>query len=218
MHEKASIGVVVREFILKNKIFVVLILAGLILCLVGLFQYLSSNSQSEDIQFISSEESVEGVSDSQIEISVDVAGSVQKPGVYQLKEGARIQEALIAAGGLSSKADRGYISKRLNLAQKLTDGAKIYIPTVGEFEEQELVSGSNPVVETVSTDAPVSETGLININNASQQSLETLPRIGPVTAQKIINGRPYGTIEDLVSKKVLGQKTFDGLRDMIIAQ
>jgi competence protein ComEA len=148
---------------------------------------------------------------------VDVEGQVQKPGVYKVSDGARLQDALIAAGGMSSIADREYISKHLNLAQKVVDGGKIYIPGIDEKTTDTPVS--------IDSDSNISSTntlgdnsGLININSSSAEQLDTLPKVGAVTAQKIISGRPYISTDELVSKKILGQKTYDGLKDKITAE
>ena len=205
-----------REFVLKNLLFVISILLGLVLCGVGVVQYFATQNNSNDLIFTSVED-IKKESAPKSKISVDVEGKVIKPGVYQLDEGARLQDALIASGGLASGADREYVSKKVNLAQKILDGAKIYIPAVGEIEAAQAVLSSSDPAEILTADIAVEdqEEGLINVNTASVESLDTLPKIGPVTAQKIINGRPYGSIEELVSKKVLTQKTFDGLRDMI---
>ncbi len=205
-----------REFVLKNLLFVISIIIGLLLCGIGIVQYFSMQSDSSELIFTSAED-IKKESAPKPKISVDVEGKVIKPGVYQLDEGARLQDALIASGGLASGADREYVSKKVNLAQKILDGAKIYIPAVGEIEAAQAILSSSDQAEILTTDIVVEdqEEGLINVNTASIESLDTLPKIGPVTAQKIINGRPYGSIEELVSKKVLTQKTFDGLRDMI---
>lgn len=206
----------IREFVLKNLLFVISIVVGLLLCGIGVAQYFSPQAKSSELIFTSAED-VKKESAPKPKISVDVEGKVIKPGVYQLEEGSRLQDALIASGGLASGADREYVSKKVNLAQKILDGAKIYIPAVGEIEAAQAVLSSSDQAEILTTDIAVEyqEEDLININTASVESLDTLPKIGPVTAQKIINGRPYGSIEELVSKKVLTQKTFDALRDMI---
>ena len=230
MEEKKSPQEVILEFIKKNILFVGLLLLGVVLLFIGVFQYFASKSNSSDLEFTSSTsphadavgQDVKGGSDSLKKISVDVEGKVQKPGVYLLSDGARIQDALIASGGLSSAADRVYVSKHLNLAQKVIDGGKIYIPGVGEAGSADGIGsntnqsngGANSMAETGNTDVA----SLININSASAGQLDTLQKVGPATAQKIISGRPYSAIEEMVSKKVLGQKTFDGLKDKRVAE
>lgn len=136
---------------------------------------------------------------------VDISGAVEKPGVYGLKSDSRIQDALISAGGLSADADRDFVSKNLNLAQKLSDGAKIYIPKIGESASW----------RTSSPNSPTAPNSLINLNSSSQQDLESLPGIGPASSQKIISNRPYQSIDDLLSKKIVGKSVFEKIKDKI---
>lgn len=138
-------------------------------------------------------------------IMVDVEGGVIRPGVYSLATNARTQDALIAASGLSNDADRSWVEKNLNLASKLADGQKIYIPKLGENKTS--LSASSP-------DA-ISNSSGININLASLQTLDSLPGIGPATAQKIISGRPYSAVEELLSKKIVTEKVFGQIKDKI---
>ncbi len=139
-------------------------------------------------------------------IRVDVSGSVVSPGVYELNSYARIQDALIKAGGLSADADRNFVSKNINLAQKLSDGAKIYIPSANE--------NSNPSgLSSISNPSTLNH--LININLASADELDSLPGIGPATAAKIISGRPYETIDDLLTKKAVGKSVLEKIKDRV---
>ncbi len=146
------------------------------------------------------------VTENQKMISVDVSGAVQKPGVYSLNEGSRIEDAVLAAGGITESANTEYISKYLNMAQKLSDGTKIYIPKVGE-------QGVSPV--SAGSVAGASANAVVNINTATQAELETLSGIGPVTASKIISDRPYQTAEDLLNKKVVSKSVFEKIKDSI---
>lgn len=193
-----------RHLILRNLVPISLGIVGLLLILVGLFQVFESNKKSEpEIVFEESKEE-----ELAVEVIVDVEGAVIKPGVYPLSTDKRIVDALSAAGGLSDDADRAWVEKNINLAGKLTDGLKIYVPRVGE----EVLSESN------SSDTPGEGTGpVINVNTASSAQLEELPGIGEVTAQKIIDGRPYATIDELLSKKIVGNATFDKIKDKIAA-
>jgi len=222
VEEKPSHQEVILEFIKKNLLYVGLISLGLMLMMLGVFQYFSSKSDTSDIEFTSS--SSAGVQGADIKgestvskISVDVEGKVQKPGVYTLPEGSRIQDALIAAGGLSSTADRVYVSKHLNQAQKVIDGGKIYIPAIGETQAANIPAEAHDTMSNSSA-STTDTSGMININSALEAQLDTLPKIGPVTAKKIIGGRPYQDINELVSKKVLGQKTFEGIKEKIVAE
>jgi len=97
-------------------------------------------------------------------IKVDIEGAVEKPGVYEIPFDSRIEDVLISAGGLSVKADREYVSKSVNLAQKLIDGAKIYIPEL---------NGSNNSNISNLPNTPNSQ--LTNINIASESELDKLP-------------------------------------------
>jgi len=169
--------------------------------LIGLF--VTGKAGSEDIIFQSSgKNSIEVKT-----IFVDVEGAVVNPGVYKLPQESRIQDGLVAAGGLSAKADREYIAKNLNLAIKLTDGAKVFIPIVGE------AVGGGSALNASSEGITIG--ALININTASESQLDTLPGIGPVTAQKIIAGRPYSSTDELLSRKVVGTKVFDQIKGKI---
>lgn len=141
------------------------------------------------------------VAGSMTPIMVDVAGAVQRPGVYKLAPNARVEEALVASGGLSINADTEWVAKNINRAMKLTDGLKIYIPTQGESK-------------TISA-TTVAQGGNISINAASQSELEGLPGVGPVTAQKIIDNRPYTSIDQLISKKAMGQSLFDKIKNQL---
>lgn len=142
----------------------------------------------------------ESLVQSQKLISIDVSGAVNNPGVYQIKDGSRIEEAIVAAGGFSENANKEYISKYLNMAQKLSDGGKIYVPFVGE---QGIVAGESKAEK-------------VNINTATQAELEALSGIGPGYASKIISDRPYQTIEDLLNKKIIPKSTFDKIKDQLV--
>ena len=131
------------------------------------------------------------------------------PGVYKLADNSIVQDALVISKGLAGDADRAWIAKNLNLAAKLTDGAKIYIPAVGE----EATQSTNSTDQTKS--AVGSTTNLININNADSNALDSLPGVGPATITKIVNGRPYQNINDLLDKKIVSSKVFGEIKDKI---
>lgn len=186
---------------------------GLVFLGYGLMSFLLPKHEKQDILF-------EGASDSTVvkssvsptkgkQIMVDVEGAVQKPGVYEVGADSRLQDALIAAGGLSARADRAGVSKSLNLAAKVVDGAKVYIPVVGEAQPpQSPLSGGGSDVMGVST-------GVVNINSASLSDLDALPGVGQVTAGKIIGNRPYGSVDELVQKKIVGKKVFEQIKDRV---
>jgi competence protein ComEA len=171
---------------------------GLIFIIIGLFQIISKPKQ-EPLEF----ETVKG-EESKSTIMVDIEGAVINPGVYELDSDSRIVDLLAAAGGLSEDADREHVQRNVNLAQKASDGLKVYIPRVGE--------------EVLSLSASSGGAGpVVNINTASQLELEALPGIGQVTASKIVEGRPYASIDELLDKKVIGQSAFEKLKDQIAA-
>ncbi len=188
----------IRLFTRTNIVPIALGSVGLLLILFGLFQSLSRSNQSPLVF-------EEGEVEAKEELTVDVEGAVINPGVYKLSSKSRIVDALAASGGLSEDADRDFVEKNVNLAQKVSDGLKIYIPRLGE----QVLSKSSLNSDTT---GPV-----LNINTAGSSELESLPGIGPVTASKIIDNRPYGQIDDLLTKKIIGQATYDKIKDKISA-
>lgn len=148
------------------------------------------------------------------EIVVDIAGAVNKPGIYTLPQPARINDLIEKANGLSEQADYIYVAHTLNLAQTLSDQQKIYIPNLGEDPPE----ASSPVPSSAivaHTDDGLSESPLLNINSASKDQLEELPGIGQITAEKIIDGRPYSSVEELSKNGILKKNIFDGLKEKI---
>jgi len=156
-----------------------------------------------------------------LKIKIDVAGAVASPGVYELAEDGRVEEALSAAGGLAESADRGWVSKNLNLAAKLSDGDKLYIPEVGETESVPpagIVSGTGTI-----TNQPESASGgcsRVNINTASAATLaDCLSGIGTSKAQGIIKYREdhggFKSIGEIQEVSGIGPKTFEKLKDQI---
>lgn len=196
----------------NNLLILALGFVGLILFVYGLTSlFFASKHTSQDILFEPKGSNSGNISvypreeNLVINIAVDIEGSVINPGVYHLPLGSRIQDAFVAAGGLSPSADREFIAKTINLATKLSDGAKIYVPKIGENINLTAVIGAEIG----------SPTGQININSSLEEELDSLPGIGPVTAQKIISGRPYASINDLLEKKIVGGKVFDQIKEKI---
>lgn len=206
--EKVDLKAKSVEFIKKNVALSSMIAIGLGLISYGIFEY--KKPQESTLEFVSSTEEVRGEvapGVSEQKISIDIQGEIKNPGVYELEADSRVSDAIKSSGGLSKDADQEYVAKKVNQAQKLVDGQKIYIPRIGE-DTSGLVSAQSAGSEVVSS-------GLVGINSGSKSSLESLPKIGPVTSDKIISGRPYGGLEELVSKKILGQKTYDAIKDLI---
>lgn len=182
-----------QSFISSNILIIGLLGVGTVLIIVGLIQMMGS--QESEIKFEEGT-NIEPIS----EIKVDVDGAVVRPGLYSLKSDSRLADALIAAGGLSANADR----KAINLAVKLSDGQKIYISEIGE---------SAPVLGSNASNS--GSTGIISINSSGQTELETLPGIGPARAGDIMSGRPYSSVEDLRTRNILGEKTYEAIKDLV---
>lgn len=181
--------------------------------LIGVFAV--NKTSSDDIVFDASSSAKQNPDEVKV-IFVDIEGAVVKPGLYKLPQDSRIQDALVVAGGLAAQADREYIAKNLNLAIKLTDGAKIYVPSIGEAVVGGGVLNSSSKGVVIGSPRFAGEvSALININTSSQSQLEALPGIGPVTAQKIIGERPYGSVQELLNKKIVGAKVFGQIKDKI---
>lgn len=152
-------------------------------------------------------------SSSGAEVYVDVDGAVVRPGVYRLKDGARVSQAIDAAGGLTAEAD----VTGLNRASKITDGQKIYVPTVGEQQAAAAVGGAESSAAT--TPGAGSSSGLVNINTASATELQTLSGIGPSMAQSIIDERTkngaFASVDDLMRVSGIGEKKLAKIKDYI---
>jgi len=197
-----------RLKILQDKPYLITLgLAGIFLIGVGVMSagMIANQAGDSEVEIMEmSEESEDG------EVFVDVGGAVMESGLYKLGGGARVNDALVAAGGLSEKADRDWFLKNINLAQKVSDGSKIYIVFKGESQSVGVVSeGSSGVV------AGTRVTGKINVNIASATELDRLWGVGPATAEKIINGRPYSSVEELKTKKVLKSNVYERIKDEV---
>ncbi len=139
-------------------------------------------------------------------VIVYITGAVPRPGVYALPKDARVQDGISAAGGFLAEADKS----KINLAALLDDGQKLDIPFV---EGATLVLGT-PVATIIT-----SSTELVNINTASADQLDSLPGIGPTTAQKIIDYReqngPFVSTQDIINVSGVGPGTYERIKDLI---
>lgn len=142
-------------------------------------------------------------------IFVDIKGEVKKPGVYQMKVGDRVKDALDAAGGLTAEAD----SQKVNLAQRVEDQMVIVVPKVGE--EAEAIPAGVTSKET-------SKEGKVNINTATVEELKTLKGVGEKKAEAIIEYRKkngsFKTKEDLMKVRGIGKKLFESFEERIVTQ
>lgn len=204
-----------ESFFFTNRKLLTLILGGLILIGIGIISYKSSDLfKSSKVEILESSSPVILTPVSIKELVVEISGAVQNPGVYKLKENSRIDDLLIAASGLSVKADRDWVTKNINRAAKLIDGQKVYIKSVGENTDTEK-SNINSADNAVNIAGVSDVSGLININTATLKELDSLPGIGPVYAQNIIEGRIYSTVSELLSKKVLNSYTYEKIKDKV---
>lgn len=161
----------------------------------------------------SSDDESSAKSSSAAEVYVDVDGAVVRPGVYRLKDGARVSQAIDAAGGLTAEAD----VTGLNRASKVADGQKIYVPKVGEQQTVSADGGADGGAVLASGANDVA--GLVNINTASAAELQTLSGIGSSMAQSIIDERTkngaFASVDDLMRVSGIGEKKLAKIKDCI---
>lgn len=136
-------------------------------------------------------------------MKVYVSGAVQRPGVYELRPDDRVEDALQAAGGPTQEADL----ERINLALRVRDEQQVHIPRRGETQP----AGAAP-----------GEPQKININTAPAELLDTLPGLGPVRSQRIVESRnkegPFRSTQDMVERKLIPAATYEEIKDRIVAQ
>ena len=140
---------------------------------------------------------------------VYISGEINEPGVYQIKDGDRLEDLINKAGGLTDKAS----DKTLNLAQRLDDQMKIYIPNINEENSLENIDPNQPA-----NIGAINKSELININTASKEELMSLPNIGDKRADAIIEYRSankFEKIEDIKNVTGIGDKFYEALKDLI---
>lgn len=192
----------------------------LVLCVLGIaiYYFMSNNTKEEEISYsegivsenIIHNETIEEIND---KIKVYVIGEVKKPGVVELDVGARIEDAIIMAGGTTEYSD---LSK-VNLAYCLEDGQKICIPSTKESIEENYITTENGegVLESENND----KNSKININTGNLSELMNLPGVGESLAQRIItyreeNGK-FKNIEDLKKVSGIGDRKFENLKEYV---
>lgn len=201
----------------KQKIIIAIILT-IILLVIGYYIWDITQDNSEIIEDYD-EQNIEEIEDNikisqSTEIIIHIAGAVENEGIQKLPENSRVADAIEAAGGLTSDANANCI----NLAQKIADGQKIYIPFNNEEETSVEKMSEVNIQEPVQIIDDTSEK-LVNINTATQTELETLSGIGTSTATKIINYRKengkFKSIEDIKNVSGIGENKYENIKNNI---
>jgi competence protein ComEA len=148
------------------------------------------------------------------EVVVEVAGAVVRPGVYRLAPGARVADAIAAAGGYGPRIDLNRATAELNLAARVADGDRIIVPS---RDDPAGAGTPGPGTSPPSAAAPTAA-GPVDLNKATADELDALPGVGPVTVAKIIASRTahaFHSIDDLVNRKLVGQAEFAKIRKLV---
>ena len=189
------------------------VVGGILLILVGVGGLFSKKEESVEettvVETTMLVEKTEVSTTQETVIFVDIKGAVKNPGVYQMKVGDRVKDALEAAGGLTAEAD----SQKVNLAQRVEDQMVIVVPKVGE-EAEEIPAGATSKEEA--------KEGKVNINTATVEELKTLKGVGEKKAEAIIEYRKkngsFQTKEDLMKVRGIGKKLFESFQERIVTQ
>lgn len=189
------------------------LIGGILLILVGMGSLFSKKEESVEettvVEMTVLAEKTEVSTTQETVIFVDIKGAVKNPGVYQMKVGDRVKDALDAAGGLTAEAD----SQKVNLAKRLEDQMVIVVPKVGE-EAEEIPAGE--------TRNEATKEGKVNINTATVEELKTLKGVGEKKAEAIIEYRKkngsFQTKEDLMKVRGIGKKLFESFQERIVTQ
>lgn len=202
---------------IKSKKKTILCILGVVI-LISYYVYTSNlelETTENEILVSTDETKEENTRGDEEMIMVHIAGAVNKPGVVELNEGSRIEDAIELAGGLSEDANINDV----NLAYVLEDGIKINIPSINdEYAREEIISddgGSAIVEENLSN----TEDSLLNINTATATDLETLPGIGPTIANKIVEYREengdFDKIEEIKNVSGIGESKYSSIEEYI---
>jgi len=211
----------IKEFIKKHAYF---LLGGACIFIIGIIYIVSRGTSAEIIRdgeviFHAEESEDVMVSDEEIPettpephyIVIHITGAVNAPGVFEIPDGARVNDALELAGGATADADL----RRVNLAAFLQDAMQIVIPTEGEELETVFIFADDGDSEA----SGIRNDGLININTATSSELQSLSGIGPVLAQNIIDFREthgsFSSVDELIHVPRIGEVTLERLRPSV---
>ncbi len=216
----------------KEKIKKIGIIIIIMVLIIGYFIYQRKNEFTISEEKVSTENIIKEPKEEKGEkIVVHISGAVEQEGIVELEENSRIADAIEKVGGLKENAE----TKGINLAYKLEDGMKIYIPTKEEFqnkESQEMNKENQYVYEGIKENGLQEKSSQrnselkgtignkkVNINKASQEELDSLPGIGPSTASKILEYRRengnFKNIEDIKGVSGIGESKFEKIKEMI---
>ena len=191
-----------------------IVVACIVLVVLALVRFVpTETSASQDFEApAQAEEQAASEKDSDVrQVGVDVEGAVASPGLYLVSADARVNDAVAAAGGMTSDADR----QRVNLAQKVEDGMQVYVPS---REEAPAATGTTTTGAGQASSSGASK-GKVNLNTASAEELQTLSGIGPSLSQRIIDYRqangPFKSVEDLRKVSGIGDTRFKSLKDLV---
>ncbi|OTN90214.1 hypothetical protein A5819_002713 [Enterococcus sp. 7E2_DIV0204] len=204
-----------RELLKKYKQYLIVGMI-LVLSISGSIFFMIVNSKQKQVEdpdealimnSTSVSQSLESESISQ-QIYVDIKGAVEKPGMYEGRANMRVWDAVMLAGGVNEEAD----TKQVNFSERITDQMVIYVPKVGEELQVENKNGD-------AKENPSKDTSKVDLNQADESELQTLPSIGQKKAQEIIRYREekggFKTIDELKNISGFGEKTFEKLKESI---
>jgi competence protein ComEA len=201
----------------KYRLELILLAASLLLIFISFFLILAG---TEDPKIIHAEESTAVPTPTKVaerKQFVEVGGAVLSPNIYSITANTRLKEIIDRAGGLTTDADRLFFVRNFNLARIVQDQEKYYIPSYYEVSSGYYQNSpeiyENPLGNM--TENKPQTTTSISINNASVEELDSLAGVGLVTAQKIIEGRPYIKVEDLLDRKILRGDIFTNVKEKI---
>ena len=214
-----KLRVVLPENPVRMIIFLVLSIVGLGSFFYGLYGALSQ-STTEITQIDEFAGTICEPSVSTQMLTVYISGAVAQAGVYHLPLDSRILDLVAAAGNFTEDSDQVFIHKTLNLAEKLSDGQRLYIPSSNESEyalalaelKKQNVSSSTLISED---GGAASTTALVAINTATSKELQTLRGIGESRAEAIIAARPFSAIEELLARELIPESVFLEIRDRL---
>lgn len=209
----------IKEYFLQKSLWIwivilILIIFGALIGIFGIYELVSTN----DREIVTSNDIDNQVCEKTTDlgqITAYVSGGVVNPGVYILETGDRLNDLLETAGGVAKTADKEFVNKHLNLAKRLSDGDQYYIPTTAEIEEiyiAKFASSENGGNSQVNESEQI---GPISINSSTKNELTQLVGIGQVRASKIIENRPYASLQELVTKSVISQSLMDEILQKI---